>query len=152
MLAEIYYLDTLHWKKDDWWADIFLGKVFLCLRISICFLLKRNTMDRWMGGVPFGPRHLAPPIGRQTTGCLAVWALDIWAPFPNSFLFFDLWRKNNEAGNSLNAVQREPVSTRVLNPNASEASYKPKQRIFFFRGNFGRRDFVGGILSGRRHW
>ena len=30
--------------------------------------------------------------------------------------------KNNEAGNSLNAVDRDPVPTRVLNPNASEAS------------------------------
>ena len=38
--------------------------------------------------------------------------------------------KNNEAGNSLNAVEHEPVSTRVLNPNASEASYKPKQRSY----------------------
>ena len=26
----------------------------------------------------------------------------------------------------LNAVEREPVETRVLNPNASKASYKPK--------------------------
>ena len=34
------------------------------------------------------------------------------------------------AGNSLNAVEREPVPTRVLNPNASEASYKPKQRSY----------------------
>ena len=25
------------------------------------------------------------------------------------FLFFELWRKNNEGGNSLNAVEREPV-------------------------------------------
>ena len=30
----------------------------------------------------------------------------------------------------LNAVEREPVLTRVLNPNASEASYKPKQRSY----------------------
>ena len=30
----------------------------------------------------------------------------------------------------MNAVEREPVSTRVLNPNASEASYKPKQRSY----------------------
>jgi len=29
--------------------------------------------------------------------------------------FFELWRKNNEAGNSLNVVEREPVPTRVLN-------------------------------------
>ena len=27
--------------------------------------------------------------------------------------------QNNETGNSLNAVEREPVPTRVLNPNAS---------------------------------
>ena len=57
----------------------------------------------------------------------------------------------------MNAVEREPVPTRVLNPNASEASYKPKQRscrktklnffFFFFRGDFDRGDFVGGILS-----
>merc|ERR1719154_174056 len=38
--------------------------------------------------------------------------------------------KNNEAGNSLNAIEREPVPTRVLNPNASEASYKRKQRSY----------------------
>ena len=31
---------------------------------------------------------------------------------------------------SLNAVEREPVETRVLNPNESEASYKPKQRSY----------------------
>ena len=36
-------------------------------------------------------------------------------------------KKNKEAGNFLNAVEREPVETRVLNPTASEASYKPKQ-------------------------
>ena len=33
-----------------------------------------------------------------------------------------------QAGNSLNAVEHKPVSTRVLNPNASEVSYKPKQQ------------------------
>ena len=38
--------------------------------------------------------------------------------------------KNTEAGNSFNAVEREPVPTRFLNPNASEASYKPKQRSY----------------------
>ena len=30
----------------------------------------------------------------------------------------------------MNAVEREPVPTGVLNPNASEASYKPKQRSY----------------------
>ena len=39
-------------------------------------------------------------------------------------------KKNDETGNSLNAVERELVPTRVLNPNASEASYKPKQRSY----------------------
>ena len=38
--------------------------------------------------------------------------------------------RSNEAGNSLNAVEHELVPTRVLNPNASEASYKPKQRSY----------------------
>ena len=30
----------------------------------------------------------------------------------------------------MNAVEREPVKTRVRNPTASEASYKPKQRRY----------------------
>ena len=30
----------------------------------------------------------------------------------------------------LNAVEREPVPIRVLNPNASEASFKSKQRSY----------------------
>ena len=30
----------------------------------------------------------------------------------------------------MNAVERKPVPIRVLNPNASEASYKPKQRSY----------------------
>ena len=30
----------------------------------------------------------------------------------------------------MDAVEREPVETRVLNPTASEASYKPKQRSY----------------------
>ena len=57
----------------------------------------------------------------------------------------------------MNAVEPEPVETRVLNPNAGEARHKPKQRsyrktnlkffYFFFRGDFGRGDFVKGILS-----
>ena len=36
--------------------------------------------------------------------------------------------KNPPEKISLNAVERDPVETRVLNPNASEASYKPEQR------------------------
>ena len=39
-------------------------------------------------------------------------------------------RKCNEAGNSLNTVESEPVPTIVLNPNASEESYIPKQRDY----------------------
>ena len=30
----------------------------------------------------------------------------------------------------MNAVERGPVETRVLNPTASEANYKPKQRSY----------------------
>ena len=63
------------------------------------------------GGVPFRRRGL----GAGQLG-------DV--PFRHRFLifylFFELWRKKNEAGNSLNAVEREPVETRVLNPTAIE--------------------------------
>ena len=69
----------------------------------------------------FGAAVSAPLTRRWTTGHRV-----ISAPFPNFFLFFELWRKKNEASNSLNAVKREPVETRVFKPNASEA-YKPKQ-------------------------
>jgi len=59
---------------------------------------------------------------------------------------------------SLNAVEREPVETRVLNPNASEASYKPEQRsyrktklrknnfLFFFSGGFWSGGFYPGTI------
>ena len=40
-------------------------------------------------------------------------------------------KSENQCGRQfLNAVDREPVETRVLNPTASEASYKPKQRSY----------------------
>ena len=60
----------------------------------------------------------------------AVSAPDISAPFPNLFLFFELWRKCYIAGNFLNTVGSKPVETRVLNPTASETSHKPKQRSY----------------------
>ena len=47
-------------------------------------------------------------------------------------------KKISETGNSLNAVDREPVPTRV--PNPSEASYRPEQR----RGG----SAMGGIAVG----
>ena len=70
----------------------------------------------------------------------------------SDFYFLSYAEKNSETGISFNVVEREPVETRVLNPTASEASYKPKQRsyrktkliFFFFRVDFGRGDFVGG--------
>ena len=46
------------------------------------------------------------------------------------FLFF-IFRvmKKKQCGRQVwNAVEHEPVETRVLNPTASEASYEPKQR------------------------
>ena len=38
-------------------------------------------------------------------------------------------------GNSFIAVEREPVPTIVINPNASEASYEPKQRSYWMLCN-----------------
>ena len=78
------------------------------------------------GGRGWGSKTLQPravPPGEDHFG-VAVWALDIWAPFPN--FFFRVMKKKID--NSLNAVEREPVPSRVLNLNASEASYKTKQR------------------------
>ena len=44
----------------------------------------------------------------------------------------------------LNAVEHGPVPTRVLNPNSSEASYKPKQRSY--RKTWGGGNFPGGSI------
>ena len=38
--------------------------------------------------------------------------------------------KNHPEKIHLNAVEREPVTTRVFNPNASKANYKPKHRSY----------------------
>ena len=53
-----------------------------------------------------------------------------------------------------NAVEREPVETRALNPTASKASYKPKQRSYrktwggyFLEGSIPRPQFSMYILS-----
>ena len=63
--------------------------------------------------------------------------------------------KNHPKKILLNAVERDPVPTRVLNPNVSEASYQPKQRnyrktklhyYYFFRGDFFWGDFFGRIF------
>ena len=48
--------------------------------------------------------------------------------FVNIYIFWTI-RVIFQAGNSMIAVECEPVPTKVLNPNASEASYKPEQRI-----------------------
>jgi len=52
----------------------------------------------------------------------------------------------------LNAVERKPVETRDLNPNASEASYKPEQRSYrktkLKKNIFLFIFFFGGILVG----
>ena len=75
-----------------------------------------------------------PPFRRRRLGA-ADSALDNSAPSrfdaghfgAVSYIYFF---SSYEAGNFLNAVEREPVETRVLNPIASEASYKPKQRSY----------------------
>ena len=59
----------------------------------------------------------------------------------------------------LYAVEHEPVPTRVLNPNASEASYKPKKRSYrktklkFFHSSFFSGWFwSGGFYPGTPEW
>ena len=85
-----------------------------------------------LGEGHFGTAVSAPPTRRHRFGAELLGVVPFWRrTFRRRFIIFfifDLWRKNNEAGNFLNAVEREPVETRVLNPTATEASYKPKQR------------------------
>ena len=59
-----------------------------------------------------------------------IWTIFRWCTTLRYKTFPVQCEKNNEAGNSLNAVVREPVPTRVLNPKASEAIYKTKQRSY----------------------
>ena len=59
-------------------------------------------------------------------------------------MFLVQYKKNNVAGNSLNDVEHEPVPTRVLNPNASEVSYKAEQR----RGGTFIGEYTGVERSG----
>ena len=79
------------------------------------------------------------------------------APHPGKFLpegyTLDVSPRNiprNKAWPCEICSWREPVPTRVLNPNASDVSYKPKQRSYkpenirFFSGG----TFLGGIYRG----
>jgi len=48
-----------------------------------------------------------------------------------NFFFLKFFYAEKQCGRQLwNAVEREPVETRVLNPTTSEASYKPKKRSY----------------------
>ena len=49
----------------------------------------------------------------------------------------------------MNAVEREPVLTRVHNPNASEVSYKPKQHSYR-KTKLNKKNRRGKDLAGKR--
>ena len=83
-----------------------------------------------------------------------------WHDWRNAYASGAVSGKNPPEKMFLNAVEREPVPTRVLNPNASSSKQRRSKQgsyrkmklnflnisiYFFFRG-----DFVGGILSGNR--
>jgi len=53
----------------------------------------------------------------------------------------------------LNAVEREPFPTRVINPNANEASYKPRQRSYIktkLKKNRREKNLSGKDLAGEK--
>ena len=63
------------------------------------------------------------------------------------------WAEYLRTGQFCNAVEHEPVETRVLNPTASKASYKPKQRsnrktkqTFFFLNIFSKMFTISFFL------
>ena len=67
----------------------------------------------------------------STAGCRCRMIINYLQLYNSRYYLFyknKFMKKNNEAGNSLNAVEREPVPSRVLNPTASKGSYKTKQR------------------------
>merc|ERR1719154_1030608 len=108
-----------------------------------------NSSHIFMGEGHFGAAVSAPPIRRWTARRRAVSVPDISAPFHILFLFFKLRGKNNEAGNFLNAVERESVETRVLNPTASEASeLRNNVGGIFHKRNFPGGTFLDGIFLG----
>ena len=60
----------------------------------------------------------------KQTKCRQIFYLSI-------YFFLQFFYAEKQCGRQFwNAVEREPVETRALNPTASEASYKPKQRSY----------------------
>ena len=86
-------------------------------------IVKKTSKTHKIVGGPFGHRCLGAADWAPNNWVPCRLGTEIWAPFR-------VMKKKNEAGNYLNAVEREPVPTRVLNPNTSEASYEPKQRSY----------------------
>ena len=105
-----------------------LANDILFLDDLVCFIKRGLELQStyFIGGGPFRRRRFgagqlgAVPFRRRT--------------FRRHFLIFlyfsNYEEKKNEADYFLNAFERKPVETRVLNPTASEASYKPKQRSY----------------------
>ena len=88
-----------------------------------------------MGEGHFGAAVSAPPTRRCRFGAGQFGAVPFrrrkfGRRFLLLFYFSSYEEKSIKAGNSLNAVERKPIPTRVLNPKASEACYKPKKRSY----------------------
>ena len=85
---------------------------------------ERKGGGGWRGGIQLPP---SPPLGNSDS-----WVVESLGPENISGdlrgIRIKTPGKNPSQKIPLNAVESKPVPTRVLNPNASEANYKPKQR------------------------
>ena len=105
----------------------FENPLFVCTENIIVYSGTEGLRSS-MGGCKWNAKQASDS---SVTSVHVVSAQEPFRPNSLSVSAKSFWpRKNNEAGNSLNAVEREPVPTSVFYPNASEASYKPKQRSY----------------------
>ena len=85
----------------------------------------RSTLDNFTADP-----ETKPDLQVKVCETLGAESVDLWPARyfqkSNQYAYLHI-NRNNEADKSLNVAEHEPVPTRLLNPNASDASYNLKQ-------------------------